>query len=49
MITNQPVSITLTAADWLQIAGWLLAAPTRPGVINHLLDGIGQQVLKDER
>jgi hypothetical protein len=48
-LTSQPVQIVLTAADWLQIAGWLMAAPTRSAAVNHLLDNIGQQVLKDER
>jgi hypothetical protein len=49
MITTQPIAITLTASDWLQIAGWMFSEKTRPAAVNHLLDGIGQTVLKDDR
>jgi hypothetical protein len=47
MIVNQPVSITLPASDWLQIAGWMMAIH-KPGVANHLLDEIGRTVLKED-
>jgi hypothetical protein len=47
MIVTQPVAITLSAAEWLQIAGWLIGQPTRPGVTDRLLGSISQVVLKD--
>jgi hypothetical protein len=48
MLVSQGVSITLPAHEWLQIVGWLMGQPHRPGVSNHLIDAVGQVVLKRE-
>lgn len=47
MFVDQYVQIGLPAHEWLQIAGWLMGQPDRPGVSNHLLDSIGQTILKE--